>query len=611
MTILYFYKSTDGGDNFYSIGSFFGDWTTPIVMDPVNHNIIYIGNSSIQKSTDNGDTFNPMNVSFNSNVYSIRIAPSNTNYIYAASFGEMKRSTNGNTFTDITGNLPVNYAAITGIAIDSDNPNRVWACFSGYSENNKVYQSDDGGSTWVNISGTLPNIPVNCIEYQKNSEDILYIGTDLGVFYAAGSLNEWLPYNTGLPNVIVYDLETYYPTGKLRTATFGRGIWESDTMTVTHLGVDAGTSGFISPMGATCDSMVIPVVRIRNIGTAPLTSVNIHYHVDNQPDQVYAWTGNLAHLASADVTLPVFNLSGGVHTFYANTSDPDGTLDMHMGNDSAYTTVNILTNPTSIQAPFTEGFVSATFPPPSWTLENSSGIWERSGDAGGFGLSAEAAKADFWNTQTGEDKIISAYVDFSNLIAPINLTFDIAYSYYPNYPDSLIVDLFNECETNGTRIYAIGSSALGTTTQGIAQFIPNAGEWRTETVNLDQYAGHTSLQIRFIAKAGFGNFLWLDNINLNGFNVALNEIPMHDDHVSVFPNPVSSTLYVEAVSANSNSMRITITDIFGKVVRETEDDSFQNSKRYTFDISGLASGIYFVKTTSDAMNITKKIQVTR
>jgi photosystem II stability/assembly factor-like uncharacterized protein len=607
----YFLRSSDGGNTFNSISASGSDWTSPIVMDPNNHNVIYIGSTTLEKSTNNGNSWNPMSVNFSSAVYSIRVAPSNSNYIYAASFGQMQRSTNGSTFTDITGNLPVDHAAITGIAIDSDDPNRVWVCFSGYSENNKVYQSDDGGSTWINISGRLPNIPVNCIEFQKNSEDILYIGTDLGVFYAAGSLNEWLPYNTGLPNVIVYDLDTHYPTGKLRTATFGRGIWETDTQTVAHPTLDAGTSGIISPLGETCDTLLIPVVRIRNIGTTSLTSVNIHYHIDNQADQVYAWTGSLAHLASADVTLPVFNVNGGVHTFYANTSDPNGSTDMHIGNDSAFSTISILSNQQGIQAPFAEGFVSPLFPPPTWTLENSENLWMRSTAAGGFGLSFESAKANFWTTQTGEDKIMSSYIDFTNLIAPITLSFDIAYSPYTGATDSLVVDLSSDCDASGIRIYAKGSTSLGTTAASGSQFTPGANQWRTETVNLDQYAGHSALQLRFIAKSDYGNDLWLDNINLNGFNVGMEEIQTSVDHVSVFPNPSSGIVYVEAVSAKSNSMTITISDIFGKTVREVNDVSFQNSKRYTFDLADLASGIYFVKTTSDLLNSTYKIQVAR
>nr|HMT30888.1 PKD domain-containing protein [Bacteroidia bacterium] len=93
---------------------------------------------------------------------------------------------------------------------------------------NKVFQTNDMGATWINISASIPNIPVNCIVFMNNSNDGVYIGTDLGVFYKDATLNVWEPFFSGLPNVIVTQLEIYYPTSKIRASTYGRGVWQSD-----------------------------------------------------------------------------------------------------------------------------------------------------------------------------------------------------------------------------------------------------------------------------------------------------------------------------------------------------------------------------------------------
>ena len=93
----------------------------------------------------------------------------------------------------------------------------------------KVYESTDAGATWINISGTqLPNLPVNCIVFQSYAKDDLYIGTDIGVYHKDSTMNEWQLFNTGLPFVNISELEIQYSAGKLRAATFGRGVWESD-----------------------------------------------------------------------------------------------------------------------------------------------------------------------------------------------------------------------------------------------------------------------------------------------------------------------------------------------------------------------------------------------
>ena len=109
--------------------------------------------------------------------------------------------------------------------------NIVYVTKTGYGVNSKVYQSTDYGHTWSNISFNIPNIPVNCVqidtESDSNNVDI-YIGTDVGVFYKKDSDINWQYYGTGMPNTRVSDLEIYYPTGKLRAGTYGRGIWQTD-----------------------------------------------------------------------------------------------------------------------------------------------------------------------------------------------------------------------------------------------------------------------------------------------------------------------------------------------------------------------------------------------
>jgi hypothetical protein len=71
-------------------------------------------------------------------------------------------------------------------------------------------------------------VPVNCITHQEGTNEALYIGTDVGVFYTDGTLADWVPYQTGLPNVVVTELEISYNDNKLWAATFGRGLWNAD-----------------------------------------------------------------------------------------------------------------------------------------------------------------------------------------------------------------------------------------------------------------------------------------------------------------------------------------------------------------------------------------------
>jgi hypothetical protein len=61
----------------------------------------------------------------------------------------------------------------------------------------------------------------------NNSPERVFVGTDLGVYYTDTTLTEWLPFNNGLPNTIISDLEFHTLSNKLRAATYGRGVWET------------------------------------------------------------------------------------------------------------------------------------------------------------------------------------------------------------------------------------------------------------------------------------------------------------------------------------------------------------------------------------------------
>ena len=205
-----FYRSDNGGANWNSIKNNVtekGAWITPLVEDPADAATIYAGYMNLWKSTDRGNNWTKLS-SFTDSILinSISIAPSNSNYIYIYRSGYLMKSTDGGvTWTDITSGLPALY--ITSIAVSPDDEDVIWVTLSGYTSGEKVYASRDGGSNWTNYSGLLPNIPANTIILESCSNEGLYVGTDLGVFYRDSTMSNWVAFNSGLPNVIIDELE--------------------------------------------------------------------------------------------------------------------------------------------------------------------------------------------------------------------------------------------------------------------------------------------------------------------------------------------------------------------------------------------------------------------
>ncbi len=123
--------------------------------------------------------------------------------------------------------------AITYIAIDPLDPDLICVTLSGFLEGEKIYRSTDGGTTWNNISGNLPNVPANTVVF-SGSNGGMYIGTDLGVFYHDDDLGNWQPFWQNMPNTIVMELEIDPTEQQLYAATYGRGIWRTPLFTPSN-----------------------------------------------------------------------------------------------------------------------------------------------------------------------------------------------------------------------------------------------------------------------------------------------------------------------------------------------------------------------------------------
>jgi photosystem II stability/assembly factor-like uncharacterized protein len=240
------YKTTDGGTNWVTIVDVpkdasgnpigtgvneAGDWVTPYIMHPTDHNTLLVGKSQVYQTTDGGTNWAQIGTitGATGNIIAMAYAPSNPSTIYVATRLELFKTINGGSTWSL---IRTSTDKITYIAVSPTDPNFVYYTNSGYTAGSKVWGSSNGGASWLNYSGTLPNVPVNTIVYQNGTNEVLYVGTDLGVYYTNATMSDWIQYNTGLPNVVVNELEISYVNNKLWAATFGRGLWSSDLNTL-------------------------------------------------------------------------------------------------------------------------------------------------------------------------------------------------------------------------------------------------------------------------------------------------------------------------------------------------------------------------------------------
>ena len=212
-----------------------GAWVTPYIMHPWESEILYVGYREIYKSTNRGTKWDKVTATMPNNMGSndtllrtLCISSKNPDVMFAARALQLFKTSDGwKKLEEIP--LKVKDVMVTGIAIAPLSPDTVFITFAGYN-NAKVFASYDGGKNWENYDTTnsLPKLPVNCIVYEEGTNKGLYVGTDAGVFYKNAGMKSWIPFNKNLPIVMISDLEIEYSSGKIRAATFGRGIWESE-----------------------------------------------------------------------------------------------------------------------------------------------------------------------------------------------------------------------------------------------------------------------------------------------------------------------------------------------------------------------------------------------
>lgn len=382
--------------------------------------------------------------------------------------------------------------------------------------------------------------------------------------------------------------------------------------------VDIGATAISGIPAVQCAMTFTPTVTVKNFGTNTLTSCNINYKTDAGSVMTQAWTGSLATGASQVVTLPAQTVAtSGSHTFTSYTSDPNGGMDDDAANNQTVKSFGIFG--TAAAAPLIQGYASTTFPPAGWVINNPDGgiTWTRKTAVGGFSTaSSEAsAKMDFYDIPDGAvDEMYAQNVDFTGISSP-SMKFDVAYAQYnAAYVDQLDVMASSDCGSSWTNVYSKSAGTLATNGGSMvtSAFTPTATQWRTETVSLSAFAGQPSVMIKFVATSGYGNNLYVDNINMGNLATGIHEAAAADNSVSVYPNPITNSATIEFNLAEASKVSITMLNALGQVVTSEDLGTMsEGAQKYALNAESLSNGLYFVNIKVGTKTVTKKVSVSK
>lgn len=240
------------------------NWNTPYFLSPFNPKTLYVGGNYVFKSTDMGGTWKKisedltrqidqndlpmmgkmwppeavaknMSTSVFGNIFALNESPLKQGMIYAGTDDGLiwitendgKNWTKYDKFPGVPDMTFVNY-----VLPSRYDEGTVYACFDGRKNSSDftpyLIKSTDKGKTWTSIASNLPSGTVYCIQEDHVDPNILFIGTEWGVWTTIDGGKKWVQLKKGIPTIQVKDLTIQERENDLVVATFGRGFYILD-----------------------------------------------------------------------------------------------------------------------------------------------------------------------------------------------------------------------------------------------------------------------------------------------------------------------------------------------------------------------------------------------
>ncbi len=624
-----------------------GAWLTPLVLDVTNPETMYVGMKNIWRGTNiRGYNVPWQNITSTGtdNVRVIEQSPANPDIFYfSRNNADFYRSDNLSnqtpSWTNLTTGLP-NHNAATDIEASPEDENVVYITL-----NHKVYKSSDKGATWQDISLNLPDVSLNTIEYYKNDNEGLYVGSDAGIFYKNATMNEWILFSNGFPlSANVTEIEFFYDSltpdnDAVRASTYGRGLWSSPTWYGT-LTADFESSDTLIPVGCKVaffdkSSGVPHHWQWYFEGAIPDSSslknpFDIQYNSEGTFKVVLTVTNDAgtdsivkeSYITVGSTIIPNVSFTStypkicpqDIVTFYDQSANcptsrhwnfnPNSVFYMNGTNDSSANPEVLFLNTTlydvsltvSNQAgdstltkedyvmvggghlPFSEDFESASLKQTGWEIDNPDGrtSWETDSVVGKDNNATTAAFINLINYYyTGQrDGLISPPISFEGFES-VYMTFDYAYAQRYAQVDSLIVKISDDCGETWTRVYANGpdmTEKFVTREPMESYFTPeDPSDWSgvgnygedNPVIDLTNWANKPMIKIRFESYAGYGNNIYIDNLEISNAVGILSKRKTVNDMFQLFPNPANKMVNIVLLNVGRDGM-IKIMDLNGK-----------------------------------------------
>ncbi|MDX5438482.1 MAG: glycosyl hydrolase, partial [Pontibacter sp.] len=222
------------------------NWESPIHLSRHNQDILYFGSNKFHRSMKQGEDMETLSGDLTNGgrkgdvgygtLTTIDESPLRFGLLYTGSEdGVIQPSKDGGyTWTRISDKLPQNLWVSTVVA-SAHKQDRVYTSLNGYRYDDftpYLYVSEDNGKKWERIGGNLPTEAINVVKEDPQNPNLLYVGTDHGLYFSLDRGKTFMAMTHDMPAVAVHDLMVHPREKDLVVATHGRSIYVAN---VEHL----------------------------------------------------------------------------------------------------------------------------------------------------------------------------------------------------------------------------------------------------------------------------------------------------------------------------------------------------------------------------------------
>lgn len=559
-----------------------GAWVTPFCLAENNPNVMILGMKNLwitDNIRDNG-TINWTNITSSiggSNGRIVEHSPADFDvFYYVQDNNKIWRTDNlfnNPSFSEITANLPS--GTVRDLECHPYDPYTVYM-----TSGNKVYKSTNKGISWEDISGSLPDVAMMDIVYDKTSNEGLYVASYTGVFFKDADMDDWVQYGLGLPvsvhgrEVEIYFDRTDRAESRLRVGTFGRGLWEIEL---------APNSSLLPPslLNGEADTNIVELEWEGPFYQQTVSGYKV-YRNDSLIATVSATT-YLDHDVENELT----------YEYYV-TANYIGAGESVASNRVSLTPLG------EIALPYAQDFENgnagwkASYTFDGWQYGNADELKITGNTGGFFGINSGMAGAGIHVT----DYLSTPKIDLSSYYGKtVTLKFRYTLRLYMDY-DKLYM------------VWKIGEGDSWNIMEEIKKPSGFGWPWAEKEIELPQEALAADAQIGFLyddsEEHGWG--AGIDDVQLFVNTSSIFDLELATN-LSVYPNPSEGKFEIKLKDIKPGTLKIEISDITGKTIYSKKYSNASLEITEQVDLSAYSKGIYSLKIQNGESVYTTKLTI--